>query len=158
MGRRAQPIEALKKKGKTHLTRKQIREREEAEARLKAPANAVKPPTWMDMDGRRIWKRLAPYLLSKDLLTNVNLDSLAILCNALARQAECALALQTEGLVIDAPNGGRMQNPYVLVEKKYTDTVRQYAGEFGLTPATLAKLARAGADEEPKDQFEEDMA
>ncbi|HHW13484.1 MAG TPA: phage terminase small subunit P27 family [Firmicutes bacterium] len=155
MGRRARPVELLKRQGKTHISKARARQREEAEARLKAPADAVKPPSWLGLDARKVWKRIVPVLLQLELATNANVDALAVLCDAVARHAECAAKLQEQGLVIQSPSGGAMQNPYALLQVKYAGIIRQYAGEFGMTPATLAKLALPKDDGKPKDKFEE---
>jgi hypothetical protein len=50
-----------------------------------------------------------------------------------------------------------VQNPAALLQAKYAGIIRQYAGEFGMTPAAIAKIAMAPAGEKPKDAFEEEF-
>lgn len=158
MGRRAKPIELLKRGGKTHVTKEQVRKRTEREAELRAGSNAVKPPHWLSVEALGAWKRLVPILKKAHRVTNDNVDALAVLCDAIARHAECTRELDAGGLVIVNNKGNLVPNPYATLQVKYAGVIKQYGGEFGITPATLAKLAIPHGEEKPKDQFEEDMA
>jgi len=42
-----------------------------------------RPKRWLDDEAKHVWKRLAPELWSKGLLTNLHLDTFAILCTAI---------------------------------------------------------------------------
>jgi P27 family predicted phage terminase small subunit len=151
MGRRARPVELLKNKG-SHASKKQLRQRESAEAKLKAPADAVDPPTWLSLDARRVWERIVPELLKLELATNINVDTLAIWCDAVAKCALCATKVDEQGPVVRS-RGGNVQNPYALMQVKYAGIIRQYSGEFGMTPASIAKLAIPTGEGEQKDAY-----
>ena len=154
-GRKPRALELVVKGGKSHLTKKQIRERREAEATLTPPADAIKSPTWLDTAARRVWKRVAPVLEDLKVLTNIDLDALAVYCDAVARYSECVKIIKKEKLTVAGPMGGKMQNPAVLAAAKYATIIRQFAERFGLTPAARIKLTLSGNDDDkPQDDFE----
>lgn len=153
MGRRAKPVElyVLKnhKKGK-----REIMARREAEQAIKPPADAIKPPSWLDKAARKEWRRIVKTLEGLDVLTNADVDILAQYCDALARYAEASRIVQQQGPVIETERGPQ-QNPAVLVVNKYAAIIQKCAIQLGLTPSARASMALRRKGEQPKDKFDE---
>src|SRR5690606_6965796 len=105
MGRRAKPVELLVLNGRKHLTKKEIQARREGEARLRPPADAVKPPSWLSKEARKVWRRAVASLGPLDILTNADVEQLAVFCDAVARYAECSRIIEREGLIVEGARG-----------------------------------------------------
>lgn len=163
MGRRARPIEMLLLHGRKHLTKKEIRDRRETESRLRPPDDAVKCPSWLDKEGKREWRRITGALKGLGLLTNVDVAALAVYCDQVSTYIELTRRMRTEATVSDVdPEGNPVQIPNPQMEVWRTEkrqlarVIARYLSEFGLSPATRAKLAMPRANSErPKDRYEE---
>lgn len=153
MGRRAKPVELLVLNGKKHLTKEEIQKRRDAEAKLKPPADAVKPPSWLSKEARKVWKRVIASLDPLKIVTNADVEQLAMFCDAAARYAECSQIIAKEGIVIIGPKGP-MQHPAAVAQAKYATIVTRIGSKFGLDPSGRASLAISKGDDEPQDEFE----
>ncbi|MDQ0414224.1 phage terminase small subunit P27 family [Mesobacillus stamsii] len=147
MGRKAIPIELLLINGnKNKLTKKEIDARKEAEQKLKPRSDRVKPPTWLSPLAKKEFKRLAAELNEVGLITNVDVNQLAVYCRAYGKYVE----LQ-EGIY----------DPEIdqeIVDEKTLDTLykqlKSMAIEFGFTPSSRAKLAMPKEEGKPKSSEE----
>jgi P27 family predicted phage terminase small subunit len=92
------------------------------------------------------------------LLTNADVTTLAVYCDAVSRYAEASKLVATDGVTVtrrDARgNGYEVQNPAALIASKYAQIIKQTSVELGLTPAARAKLALPKR-EEKSDPFKE---
>lgn len=154
MGRRARPVELLVLNGKKHLTKKEIRERREREERLRPAADAVRAPSWLSKEARKIWRRAVKALGPLEILTNADVEQLAVFCDSAARYAECSRLIAEQGIIVDGPRGP-MQNPAVSAQAKYAAIVARLGSKFGLDPSGRASIAIPKGDDKPKDKFEE---
>lgn len=154
MGRRAKPVELLVLNGRKHLTKQEIQARREGEARLRPPADAVKPPSWLSKEARKVWRRAVASLGPLDILTNADVEQLAVFCDAVARYAECSRIIEREGLIVEGARGP-MQHPAAVAQAKYAAIVARLGSKFGLDPSGRASLAIPKGEDKPKDRFEE---
>lgn len=154
MGRRARPVELLVLNGRKHLTKQEIQERKEREERLRPAADAVRAPSWLSKEAKKIWRRAVKALSPLELLTNADVDQLALFCDAAARYAECSQILSEEGVIIEGPRGP-MKHPAVSAQAQYASIVARLGGKFGLDPSGRASIAIPKGDDKPKDKFEE---
>lgn len=171
MGRRARPVELLLLQGNKHLTKDEIRERRDAEAALRPPVDDIKCPTWLGKAGRREWKRVIKSLTDSKLMTNIDVASLAVYCDAVDKYAEASQKIKEQGevvrqgvvrqvmdngAIVETNAGKLIQNPYVLVATKYAGIIARFAGAFGLDPSARAGLAiPKDPKSTPKDKFKE---
>jgi P27 family predicted phage terminase small subunit len=177
MGRKPQPVNVIRMKGKTHLTKQEIDDRLEAEARVRPPADKVRCPRWLDKEGRKEWRRICPELKALDLLTNVDVSALAVYCDVVSRYIEATKAVQASGFILRDPAGdgsgdgsaeevvnpgtravsesADAENPAVIVAVRYARLIKLYLVEFGLSPSARAKLKPPEAKGEgPVTKFE----
>jgi P27 family predicted phage terminase small subunit len=143
MGRKAMPIDLLLIQGnKNKLTKKEIESRKEAEAKLKPKADNIRPPSWLSTLAKREFKKLAAELNAIGLMTNVDVNQLAVYCRAYARYIE----LQAGN---EDPETGE-----IVTDEKTLDTLykqlKSMAIEFGFTPSSRAKLAMPKEEEKEK--------
>ena len=75
MAGQRQPIDLLKAKGKKHLTKAEIEERERTE--IKAPADKVTAPAYLTPEQKKKFKKIVKDLRAVNLVSNLDVDALA---------------------------------------------------------------------------------
>lgn len=157
-GRRASPVDLLVLNGRKNLTKKEIEARREAEQRIKPQATKVRPPTWLCKDGKKEFRRIAKELLEVDLITNVDVDALALYCDAYVDYIKCTAIIEEEGLMVEYTNKAaetnRVPHPLMTKKKQLYDQMKSLAGEFGLTPSSRAKIAIPRQEKKEPTEFE----
>ena len=98
---------------KSSLTKAEFKEWQEATAALGFNTNKGKPPKWLSALAKQEFRRLAKELLEARLMTNVDVDMLAIYCDAYA-----------DYQTVDDPRRRKL-----LFEQ-----MTEVAAEFGFTP------------------------
>ena len=82
------------------------------------------PPKDINNEAKKIWNRLAPILAKNGLLTEADIDSLALLCQTRAYLIEIHEKINKE----DSLNENNSKQRY------YTQQFRLLAHDFGLSP------------------------
>jgi P27 family predicted phage terminase small subunit len=114
-------------------------------------------PAHLGVEAKREWRRAARQLAVVGLLTQIDRTALALYCDAWGRWVEAIQALQTYGVMVKSPNGYPMQSPYLAVANKAAEQVRLLLGEFGMTPASRARVHATppeSAEESPFERWE----
>lgn len=95
------------------------------------PVSDLKPPKWLQADGRKVWRELAPIALEMGVLTESGRELFAHACSqlAVARKQQSS----------DAP--------------KSLDMAFKILGQFGFTPSMKAKLAVNPKKADPLGEF-----
>jgi P27 family predicted phage terminase small subunit len=150
MGRNAKPIQLHLVDKKKHLTKAEIDQRLENE--IKPKTDKIRCPSWLDKVARSKWNSLVKELKELDLMTNIDIDALATYCDAYSQYVECTAIIREEGLMVEYTNKAAETNkvPHPLLTKKVQlhNQMRSLANEFGLTPASRAKLAMPKKEKE----------
>jgi P27 family predicted phage terminase small subunit len=104
-------------------------------------------PVWLVGEAKKCWERLVPILHKAGLATELNRETLALLCSAWADYVEAdrqlAAARNEDGgraLLIKTDKGGVMENPLLYVRKRAFEQVMKVAACYGLTPADLSSV------------------
>jgi P27 family predicted phage terminase small subunit len=107
-------------------------------------ASDIKPPTWLSKQARRVWRKLAPDLIAKKVLTGWDVEAFASYCDAVVRRAEAAKKVEEEGQVVELPvfnkngdlTGYRVaRNPWLMAHKDADLQAQRWGARFGLTPS-----------------------
>lgn len=107
-------------------------------------------PQHLNARARAEWDRIVPELVKAGLLAVTDRAILAMYCVAFARwvEAEEKIAELAKadadgglGLVRKAHNGFEQMTMWTVVSNKAQEQVLKYASEFGLSPATRARVA-----------------
>jgi len=99
-----------------------------------------RPPAHLDATAKRQWRRIAKALTADGLLTELDRTALAMLCLAYSRLVDAEKNIQKHGVFIRASNGDVVESPYVSISFEAMDQIRVLAIEFGMTPASRARI------------------
>lgn len=119
------------------------------------PKGDIKCPTWLMPEAKKEWKRLAPSLEAMGVLTMADLTSFAGYCQAFARWKEAEEFITQHGSIFKTPSGYVQQVPQVSIAQQNLKIMQSFCTEFGLTPATRARIIAAGGG--PEDAAEDPM-
>lgn len=97
-------------------------------------------PKHLDKAAKQEWKRISKDLESAGVLTTVDRAALAAYCAAYSRWAAAETNIQKFGMVIKAPSGYPIQNPYVTIANTAMGNMHKFATEFGLTPSSRSRI------------------
>jgi len=100
----------------------------------------VKCPTWLMPEAKKEWKRLAPSMTAMGILTNHDLEAFAGYCQAYARWREAEEFLTQHGTIFKTPSGYVQQVPQVSIAQQNLKIMQSFCSEFGLTPASRARI------------------
>lgn len=123
------------------------------------PSGGVKRPTWLLPEAKKEWNRLAPSLEAMGVLTLVDVQAFAGYCQAYARWKEAEEFITQHGSSFKTPSGYVQQMPQVSIAQQNLKIMQSFCSEFGLTPATRARIIAAGglqeasASEDPMEQW-----
>ncbi|WP_438445897.1 phage terminase small subunit P27 family [Gorillibacterium sp. sgz5001074] len=144
---RRQPINLLLLKGKKHLTKAEIEERKKSE--VKAPADKVKPPSYLPTTLRKEFKKIADELLKIDVISNLDVDTLArfvlareqyLRITELLRDTNPLQTAQDEQGNWVSVGANPMYAELLLSQDKLFKQCRQTASDLGLTISSRCRL------------------
>ncbi len=89
-----------------------------------------------------VWRRLAPDLVAKKVLTDWDREAFRVFCELVAKNEEVRPLLDA-GPLVRSRDGGLITNPAWRIFRDSAHLIRAYAQEFGLTPAARASVSIA---------------
>lgn len=137
-----------KKGGGRHWTKDEVERRKAAAQKLKRKEPVkLKMPVWLDDEARQVWRKTLKDMAGFEILDNVDVNTLAVYCDAVARYKEATLKIREHGYVTTNDNGTENVSPYVKTAQSYARLILQYADKLGLSPHSRARLAKKIAEE-----------
>ena len=133
-GRKAKPTAVKRLEG--NRGRRPLNDRE---PKPLAPASLA-PPDWLGPVALEYWRRLAPQLQAIGLLTALDVDLLATLCDAWQKKHDARTQLDADGAYHWTESGFPVAHPALAQEHKATELIRKLNSELGLTPSARAGL------------------
>lgn len=131
------------------------------------PENEPKPrpippkcPTWLNSDAKKMWKRLAPELERMGLLTIVDGEAFSAACQSYGVWVECEKFFKKKDPETGKPYTrtytyinkfgaeNQIERPEVKIGQKAIAEFRAFCSEFGLSPASRARISVKPAEEE----------
>ncbi len=114
------------------------------------PTNEPKPekalrapnvPGWLPENARTVWKQHARALWDLGLLTLVDVDALAALCEATALYRTALEMIENEGAVwVNKGTGYSQQTAWVSVRNTALAQMQKLWAEFGMTPSARTRI------------------
>ena len=98
MAGQRQPIELVIAKGKKHLTKAEIEERQRTE--VKAAADKVTAPSYLTPSQKKTFKKIVKELRAIDLVSNLDVDALARLVIAQENYVAVTEEMKSQPLTI----------------------------------------------------------
>lgn len=86
------------------------------------------------------WQRLAPMLRACRQITEADRAALIALCLEWGRYLEAHRKVRALGLVVKAPSGYPMTNPYLTIATKALANCNRLWPELGLTPSSRSRV------------------
>jgi len=122
-----------------------------------AAPEADAPPLELlgDLVAQAEWSRLAPMLRTAAVLTEADRGALIALCQQWSRYLEANRNVALAGMVVRAPSGYPMPNPYIAIANKALVNCTRLWAELGLTPSARTRVTKAPSFEPPADAFAE---
>lgn len=165
MAGQRQPIDLLQAKGKKHLTKAEIAERERTE--VKAPADKVTAPAYLTAEQKKTFKKIAKELQKIGIVANLDVDALARLVVAQSKYIAVTEELNRQPLMVEIEqdtgrkdaNGepifekaevvnGQVERLAIMQDRFYRQC-RQGAADFGMTVSSRCRLV-VPTQNEPK--------
>ena len=110
------------------------RQSKESPPGMTPPARLLKRPAAI-----AFWKDKAPPLIADGRLNVQNVDAFVMLCQYHADEQDCEAILESDGVIIKTSKGVVSHPATMLLARARRDFLRA-AMEFGLTPASYARL------------------
>lgn len=156
-GRKKQPVELLEAKGRKHLTKAEKKQRMESE--IKAPADEVLPPTYLNSQQKKVFKKLAKSLVELNIMSNLDCDTLARFCIAREQYIRFTELVDSINSRIDALTLEEIALNIGLLDKASSIQNRAFkqcrdcASDLGLTITSRCKLVVPKAEEKKQNKF-----
>jgi P27 family predicted phage terminase small subunit len=106
----------------------------------------LQPPEWLPEDAARKWSALAPILSRNGLLTECDLDTLALYCQTWARWRDAEDALSRDGATTTAQSGYQQVSAWVTIAKQCRADLLRLSDRLGLNPSARARIASVPDD------------
>lgn len=145
-----QPTALVLAKGKKHLTKKEIAERESAEVQPQKP-KSVKIPKWVPEDQKSTFRKIAKALIALNIYSDLDADTLGRYLIA----QQCYL--QAAAVAIDAMNrlSTKQAAEWSAIQDRYFKEARNCASDLGLTITSRCRLVIPDGmkEKEPENPF-----
>ena len=113
---------------------------------------APRCPSWLEEEAKKEWKRMGRMLEQAGLLTEMDMAAFAGYCQAYARWREAEEFITQHGSIFKTPSGYVQQVPQVSIAQQNLKIMQSFCSDFGLTPATRARIiANGGGAEDGSD-------
>lgn len=145
MANAARPISLSIVDGKKpKRSRAEIQKRLDNEKALKVAKDKLKAPSWLGKIAKKEFKYIVDETQSIDLLTNLDVHTLAIYCNVYEQYIRCTERINTDGIMVEANKSSETviaSHPLFVKQNSLFDQLRKMQTDLGLSPSSRAKLA-----------------
>lgn len=135
MGRRGpakQPAALAVARGETRPSRVNL------DAPTPPPAPAL-PPEYLDLDGLGVWRRLAPSLEARGILTVWDVDAFGAYCTAVVHHRRAVQEVNEAGILLGRGAAFR-KHPALQIVRDQAALIITLGARFGLTPADRSSI------------------
>lgn len=150
-GRKKQPLAVIQGKGRSnHLTKEEIRKREEHEKRMKAGTDLVVPPSRLTKRQKEEFEKLAEQLMNLGILDNLDVNTLAMYVETYdnyVRVIRSARRMTNAEVDSDFNEYARRMR----TATQLAGVCRQLASDLGLTITSRLQLVIPDNEEEEKE-------
>ena len=98
-------------------------------------------PEHLDEGAKQEWDNIVPMLSKLGILTEVDGAALAIYCQAYSTWVQAVERIKKTGMIVKAPSGYPIQNPYLAIANKAVEQMNRFLTEFGMTPSSRSRIS-----------------
>lgn len=98
------------------------------------------PPEHLNDYAKNEWEKVTVGLQAMGILSTVDEAALAAYCVSFSRWKYAEERLLTEEILVKSSTGATYQNPLIGISNRAAKDMVKFASEFGMTPASRAKL------------------
>ena len=117
--------------------------------------NIPTAPDFLSKDALIEWGRISNQLSKLGLLTDMDMAALAIYCQAWGRIVKYEKIVAEKGKLYKTTNGNIQLSPAMWVVNKAYEQVYKFMSEFGMSPASRAKVSAKPKKQGDGDPFQE---
>lgn len=149
MGRARKPLSEQK----GHLTQETQVLLTDAEAKVSGTKRVIfRPPKFLIDDvAKKEYKRLVKLLKEIDIIGDIDVNNIAMYCNAFSKYCDATEQLGEQGITVENADGFTVENPLVNTQRKYAEECRKFAATCGLTLDSRLKAGQAKVDRANRD-------
>jgi P27 family predicted phage terminase small subunit len=96
-------------------------------------------PPWLGKDAKAEWRRVAPILIERKVLTEADLGTLESYCISVGIFRECQRAINKDGVIVEAEKGPKRHPAFGMMNSAQT-TMRLAANELGFVDKRYPEL------------------
>ena len=149
MAKASKPVALIKESSK--LTKQEIKDRLEQEAKLKGNDNLVyEIPQNLSNKEQKIYEFLITELQPSGILNNLDMVILETTANAIAMMEDCKALIKKHGLIKVSDSGALIRNPASIIYKDYVNIFNKCCMELGMSPSARAKLGNINLQDKQK--------
>ena len=104
-------------------------------------------PEFLGIQSKKEWDRIKALFLEHKILTESDRSALTAYCSAWGRWIEAEENIKKSGMLIKAPSGYPIHNPWLAISNKAFDQMMKLMVEFGMTPSSRSKIQTVGPEE-----------
>jgi len=127
-------------------TKKELHKRQKNEQKLTISAENITAPSWLSSGGKTEFERIKSLFDPAHLLTDADVNLLAIYCDTLMDYKGCIAEVKKRGRSIQGK-----PNPFWREKQKLAPLLQKLGSELGLSPSARASLAINMEDDSPGD-------
>lgn len=109
-------------------------------AEPKPATDNIQPPEYLSGSARKQWRVVSKQLAEAGVLTNMDVDALALYCEAFARYREAVTEIDDFGPITRTPSGFPVQSPWLQIANKAFEQMTKLLAEFGMTPSARSRV------------------
>ena len=104
------------------------------------PLIDIKPAKWLSKVAKEYFKRIKTRLLRAKIVTELDEESIFILCQSYADFQKYTKVLEDEGATVSDGRGGVKKHPATTLQKESFNRFQTLADRFGLNPTSRNRL------------------
>ena len=140
MGRPAKAVNTMSK----HLTKDEREKRLQAENKMKCSSDKLKPPAYLSVSQKKIFRYIVDELKESEILGNLDIFILSTCCIAIDR-------LQNIEISINNCNDNLTDKALMNAKDKYSKDLYRCCNELSLSPQSRAKIANINTQSKEDD-------
>jgi len=127
------------------------KDRDSGKEPQKLEIEVLKSPTWLNATGSKAFMQMAEMLQEQQTLSKTDLQSLAVMSDIYSDVVSLTRQVKKEGRVYESITDTGMikrPNPKFQMLSKVRDQWKSYGSEFGMSPASRAKILSSVENED----------